>query len=91
MPSPRLSPGVARLLGLQMVAVPILLVLAWAFVIFHTRPNHMGTTGGLDPITAFIVWTATTVIFGFLIAIHLIFARQLFGESKGVRRGIASW
>ena len=91
MPSPRLSPGVARLLGLQMVVVPIALVIAWAFVIWQTQPNRMGTTGGLDPITAFIVWTAATVIFGFLIAIHLIFARQLFGESKGVRRGIASW
>ena len=91
MPSPRLSPGVARFLGLQMVVVPIALVLAWAFVIWQTQPNRMGTTGGLDLITAFIVWTAATVIFGFLIAIHLIFARQLFGESKGVRRGIASW
>lgn len=91
MPSPRLSPGVARLLGLQMIVVPVALVVAWAFVIWQTQPNRMGTTGGIDPITSFIVWTAATVIFGLLIALHLIFAKQLFGESKGVRRGIESW
>ncbi|HZF67387.1 MAG TPA: hypothetical protein VEZ47_05060 [Gemmatirosa sp.] len=91
MPSPRLSPGIARILGLQMIAVPVALVLAWAFVIWQTLPNRMGSDGGIDLITAFVVWTAATIIFGFLGAIHLIFARQLFGESKGTRRGIESW
>lgn len=91
MPSPRLSPGVARILGFQMVLVPLALVAAWAFTIWQTWPNRMGSDGGIDLITAFIVWTAATVIFGFLIAIHLIFAKQLFGESKGTRRGIESW
>ena len=74
-----------------MTAVPLGLLLAWAFVIWQTRPNRMGSEGGIDLITAFVVWMAATVIFGFLIAIHLIFAKQLFGESKGTRRGIESW
>jgi hypothetical protein len=91
MPSPRLPSGVARILGLMMTAVPLALLAAWALVIWQTRPNRMGSEGGIDLITAFVVWMAATVIFGFLIAIHLIFAKQLFGESKGTRRGIESW
>jgi len=75
----------------MMAAVPVGLLLTWAFVIWQTRPNRMGSEGGIDLITAFVVWMAATVIFGFLIAIHLIFAKQLFGESKGTRRGIESW
>jgi hypothetical protein len=91
MPSPRLSPKIAGFLGLQMRAVQLLLVLAWAFSLWQTRPNHVGTTGGIDPITTFVTWTAATVIFGALIAVHHIFAKQLGTEKKGVRRGVQSW
>jgi hypothetical protein len=91
MPSPRLSPKIARFLGLQAVAVPVALVIAWALVIWQTLPNRMGSDGGIDLITSFVTWTAATVIFGALIAVHLIFARQLFSEAKGTRRGVRSW
>jgi hypothetical protein len=66
MPSPRLTPKLARFLGAQMMLV----------------------IGGTN---VTITWIAFTVIFLALALIHLIFARQLFSEAKGVRRGIESW
>ncbi len=91
MPSPRLSPKIARLLALQMRLIPLLLLGALAFVLYHTRPNQSAETGGIDPINTFITWMAFIVVFGALIAIHLIFGRQLSSEAKGERRGVKSW
>lgn len=91
MPSPRLSPKIARLLSLQFLATPLVLLLVLAFLLYHTRPNHVGTTGGIDPINTFITWFAFVVVFAALIAIQLIFARQLRSEAKGERRGVESW
>ena len=92
MPSPRLPSKIARLLGLQLLVVPVALVALLAFIIYSTRPNHpLQTTGGIDATNTTIVWIAMSVIFLFLGYIHVNFARQLFGESKGTRRGVASW
>ena len=91
MPSPRLSPKIARLLTLQLRLIPLALLAALAFLLYHTRPNQMGTTGGLDPINTFITWMAFIVVFGALIAIHLIFGKQMASEAKGERRGVKSW
>lgn len=91
MPSPRLSPKLARLLALQMFGVMLALILVWAFVLYNTRPNHPGTTGGIDPINTTLTWIAFTVVFAALIGVHFLFARQLLGESRGVRRGVQSW
>ena len=91
MPSPRLSPKIAKLLAIQMRIIPLGILAALAFLLYHTRPNAMGTTGGLDPINTFITWMAFIVVFGAIIAIHLIFGRQLSSEAKGERRGVKSW
>lgn len=91
MPSPRLPSKLARLLGTQMVVVIAGLVVLWAVVLYFTRPNHPPMTGGIDATNVTITWIAFTVIFLALALIHLIFARQLFSEAKGVRRGIESW
>ena len=91
MPSPRLSPKIAKLLAIQMRLVPLGLLAVLAFVLYNTRPNRMGTDGGLDPVNTFITWFAFIVVFGALIAIHLIFGRQLSSEAKGERRGVKSW
>ena len=91
MPSPRLPSKFARLLGTQMLGTIALLVLLWAVVLYFTRPNHPGMQGGIDVVNVTITWIAFTMIFLALALIHLIFARQLFGEAKGVRRGIRSW
>jgi ABC-type Fe3+-siderophore transport system permease subunit len=91
MPSPRLTPKVARLLGLQMFAVVAALLAVLAFVLFNTRPNRPGTTGGIDPINVTITWIAFAFIVGALIYIHVNFARQLLGESRGARRGVETW
>ena len=92
MPSPRLPSKVARLLGLQLLLVPLGLVALLAFIVWGTRPNHPPVdTGGIDSINTAIVWIAFSVIFLALGYIHVNFARQLFGESKGTRRGVASW
>ena len=91
MPSPRLAPKVARLLGLQLFAVVLVLLAVLAFVLYHTRPNHPGTTGGIDPIHTAITWIAFIGIFTALIYIHVNFARQLLSEAKGTRRGVESW
>ena len=92
MPSPRLPSKVARLLGTQMVVVIAVLVALWAFLLWGTRPNHpVKTTGGIDATNVTITWIAFTVVILALALIHLIFARQLFSEAKGVRRGVKSW
>ena len=91
MPSPRLSPKFAKLLTLQFLVTCLAMLGALAFLLYHTRPNHMGTTGGIDPINTFITWMAFIVVFGALIAIQLIFARQTRSESLGERRGVESW
>ena len=91
MPSPRLSPKVAKLLALQFRAIPLLLLVLLAFLLWHTRPNHMGDVGGIDPINTFITWMAFIVVFGALIAIQLIFGKQLASEARGERRGVKSW
>jgi hypothetical protein len=87
-----LSPKVARLFALQMVAVVGALALVLAFVVYNTRPNHpLQTTGGIDPINVAITWIAFFGILFALAMVHIIFARQLFSEARGTRRGIASW
>jgi hypothetical protein len=90
-PSPRLSPKIAKLLAVQMRLIPLAILAVLAFLLYHTRPNAMGTTGGIDPINTFITWMALVVVFGAIIALHLIFGRQLSGEAKGERRGVKSW
>ena len=92
MPSPRLPSKVARLLGLQLLLVPIGLVALLALVVWGTRPNHPPVdTGGIDAINTAIVWIAFFFVFLALGYIHVNFARQLLSESKGTRRGVASW
>lgn len=91
MPSARLSPKFARLLGLQTLMTPVLLLAVLAFLLYNTRPNHMGTTGGIDAINVTITWIAFIVVLGAISAINLIFSRQLRGEAKGERRGVKSW
>ena len=91
MPSPRLAPKFAKLLTLQFLATCLVLLGVLAFLLYRTRPNHMGTTGGLDPINTFITWMAFIVVIGVLIAIQLIFARQMRSEANGERRGVKSW
>ena len=91
MPSPRLPSKLARLLGGQMLVVVAGLAVVWAVVLYFTRPNAPPSTGGIDAVNVTITWIAVTVILLALALIHIIFARQLFGEAKGVRRGIKSW
>jgi hypothetical protein len=91
MPSPRLSPKVARLLGMQLLLVPLVLLAVYAFVLWNTRPNGPGETGGIDTIHTAITWIAFTGIFIALGYIHVNFARQLLSESKGTRRGVETW
>ena len=93
MPSARLSPKIARLLGLQLFAVVLALVAVLAFVLWNTRPNRPAPafTGGIDVINVTIAWIAFIVVIGALIYIHVNFARQLLDEAKGKRRGVESW
>ena len=91
MPSPRLSPKIARLLSLQFRVIPLVLLGLLAYLLYQTRPNYMGTAGGIDPINTFLTWFAFIVVFAALIAIQLIFGRQMSSEAKGERRGVNSW
>ncbi len=91
MPSPRLSPGLARLVALLFFVGALGLVALYAFILFNTRSNYPGTTGGIDPINRTIVWIAFTGICIALGYVLTLFGRQLLGESKGTRRGVKSW
>ena len=92
MPSPRLSPKIARFLALQTATTPFFLALVWAFLLYKTRPNYSTRDfGGIDVINTAIAWTAFTVVLSALGAINWLFSRQLFGEARGVRRGVLSW
>jgi hypothetical protein len=94
MPSPRLSPKVARLLAMQMFGTVAVLLLILAFVYWNTRPNGPaagGYVGGIDATHVTITWIAFAAVLGALIYIHVNFARQLLGESKGARRGVETW
>ena len=91
MPSPRFSPKIAKLLALQFRVLPLVLLGVLAFLLYHTRPNDSADTGGIDPINTFITWFALIVVFGALIAIQLIFGKQMASEAKGERRGVKSW
>ncbi len=92
MPSPRLSPKIARFLGMQTATTPLLLFVVWAFCLYKTRPNFSTeSTGGIDLINTAITWTAFTLVFAALGAINWLFSRQLFGEAKGNRRGVETW
>lgn len=88
MPSPRLSPPIARLAGLGAFGVAGGLLALLAVGLWGTRPNHPGTTGGIDPINTTITWVAFTVIALALALVHVVLARQLLAEARGVRRGI---
>jgi len=90
-PSPRFSPKVAKLLALQFRVIPVLMLGVLAFLLYHTRANESAETGGIDPINTFITWFAFIVVFGALIAIQLIFGKQMASEAKGERRGVKSW
>ena len=91
MPSARLSPKIARVIGLQLFAVVLALLAVLAFVLWNTRPNSPPSTGGIDAINVTITWIAFAGIFGALIYIHVNFARQLLSESRGDRRGVETW
>ena len=91
MPSPRFSPKIAKLLSLQFRLTPLLLLGVVGFLFYHTRPNRMGEMGGIDLINTFITWMAFVVVVGALIAIHLIFGKQMSSEARGERRGVKSW
>ena len=93
MPSPRLSPKVARLLAMQMFGVVLAILAVLVFVLWNTRPNGPapGHTGGIDGIHVTITWIAFVAVLGALIYIHVNFARQLLGESRGDRRGVETW
>ncbi len=92
MPSPRLSPKIARFLAMQTAGTPVILFLLWLFLLYETRPNFSTqSTGGIDLINTAITWTAFTIVFLALGAVNVIFSRQLFGESKGDRRGVKTW
>lgn len=91
MPSPRLAPKVARLLSVQMLVTILALVALLAFVLFNTRPNSPGQTGGIDPINTAITWIAFIGVCTALGYIHFNFSRQLRGEARGDRRGVETW
>jgi UDP-N-acetylmuramyl pentapeptide phosphotransferase/UDP-N-acetylglucosamine-1-phosphate transferase len=91
MPSPRLNPKIARLLGLQMFVVILGLVALVAFVFYNTRPNSPGETGGIDAINTTITWIAFIGVGTALAYIHFNFARQLRAEAKGDRKGVKTW
>ncbi|MDF1504186.1 hypothetical protein [Roseisolibacter sp. H3M3-2] len=91
MPSPRLSPKIAGLLALQMMVVILGIVAVLAFVLYNTRPNHPGMTGGIDTINTTITWIAFIGVCTALGYIHFNFSRQLRSESRGERRGVESW
>ena len=82
---------------MQMLGTIAVLVALWAFLLWGTRPNHSPagasttTYGGIDGTNVAITWIAFTIVILALALIHLIFARQLFSEAKGVRRGVESW
>jgi hypothetical protein len=76
---------------MQMVGTIAVLVLLWAWLLYETQPNHPGMHGGIDVTNVTITWIAFTVVILALALIHYIFARQLFSEAKGVRRGVQSW
>ncbi len=93
MPSPRLTSKTARLLAMQMFATVVALLAVLAFVLWNTRPNGPAPLyrGGIDPVHVTITWIAFVAILGAMIYIHVNFARQLLGESRGERRGVESW
>ena len=88
MPSPRLSPPIARLAGLGAFGGAAGIVALLALALFFTRPNRPGMTGGIDDVNVMLSWVAFVVIALALAAIHVVFARQLLAEARGERRGI---
>ena len=91
MPSPRLSPKVARFAGLQALVGALGVIALYLLGLSITRSNEMGDTGGIDDVNMMICWIAFTGIMIALVYVHVTIARQLFGESKGVQRGVKSW
>jgi hypothetical protein len=91
MPSPRLTPRTARFAALQALAGALGVIALYLLGLFITRANEMGDTGGIDDVNMMICWIAFTGIAIALVYVHVNFARQLFGESKGVQRGVKSW
>ena len=59
-----------------------------ALVLYFTRPNEPGATGGIDTINTTITWIAFAIIALALMLVHVVLARQLFSEARGDRRGV---
>ena len=91
MPSPRLSPKTARFAALQALVGALGVLALYLLGLYITRSNEMGDTGGIDDVNMMICWIAFTGIAVALVYVHLLVARQLFGEAKGVQRGVKSW
>ena len=81
----------ARLAALQALMMAAGLVALYALGIWITRSNSMDSNAGLDTTNTMICWIAFTGIAVALIYVHVNLARQLFGEAKGVQRGVKSW
>jgi hypothetical protein len=74
----------ARLAAFGALAVTLGLVVLFALFVFLTRPHG----GGIDRTEAWVAWISAALVIALLIALHVHYARVLFGVASGRQFGV---
>ena len=72
----------ARFAALGAGAVTLGLIALFALFAYITRPTP---TGGMNWSITLVTWASVGIVFGILILVHLIFARELHAASRAPR------
>lgn len=77
-----MSPRIARLAGIGALAAGAGLVVLFVLFAFSTRP---GAYAGMDDTSRVLTWLSVGGIVVALVAVHVLFGRQLLAVSRGER------
>jgi hypothetical protein len=75
-------PRIAKLAGLGAFAACAGIAALYLLVVFITRPT---SSSGMDGTLRFITWLSVAGVILALIAVHVVFGRQLLALSRGDR------
>ena len=75
-----MPPRIAKLVGMGAFGAIVFFVALFGFVFWLSAPR---AHGGIDSISAIVVWISLTVVLLALIALHVVLGRALLDLSRG--------
>jgi hypothetical protein len=76
-----MPPRIAKLAGMGAFGAIVFFVALFGYIFWVSAPR---AHGGIDSISAIVVWIALTIVLLGLIAVHVVLGRGLLALSRGV-------